>query len=631
MGALFTFWQQAGEPQTLREPAITADRKLQCVSYTPFTKSQNPNDFDKGLKLSGEQFDRDLALLSRRFSCIRTYSVTGMETLPAYVQKYGMKMMLGVWVNGDKKETQKEIAKAISIVAHYKSVIQAIVVGNETLLRREVTSQRLIGYIHQVKEAFPDMPVTYADVWEFWLEYPEVATVTDFVTIHILPYWEDIPSAINDSIEHVRLIRAKLAATFPNQTIFLGETGWPSYGRMREGALPSPVNEARFIRGVVAEAEGHGWGYNLIEAFDQPWKRNNEGGVGGYWGLYDTNRLDKKVFEGPVSNYPDWENLFYISLSLLVASLMLLFRIFPMRWKRLFLFNFIAVTGAVLWVLQLRQFWLIAHGRAEYFKDLLLLGLSLASYWLGLWVCGRGKVTEIVSFRKLSVSTGSFVGGLKFVTIFSLLMITMALIFDGRYRIFPVAGLMIPVCTFAFLSFLSSHTQKFLLDDFREEKILGWLLLLGSIFIFVNETSLNWQADLWIFLCLLSALSLLKGHGHRVVWQNLRPLLMPMIFICAVALALRYGLMEWKRVTDICVQNSPPGWCKSRSVLGYLIYLQIFGRLSLVLFFASFPIPRRSLILGALMLSIVGLVLYNVTLSAPLFVLALLRGVREKS
>ena len=71
---------------------------------------------------------------------------------------------------------------------------------------------------------------------------------------------------------------------FAPKDVLIGETGWPSEGRQRETAVPSRVNEARFIRGFVSMAEANGWHYNLIEAFDQPWKRANEGAVGGYWG-----------------------------------------------------------------------------------------------------------------------------------------------------------------------------------------------------------------------------------------------------------------------------------------------------------------------------------------------------------
>ena len=33
-------------------------------------------------------------------------------------------------------------------------------------------------------------------------------------------------------------IRKRVAVAFPNKEILIGETGWPSAGRMREGALP---------------------------------------------------------------------------------------------------------------------------------------------------------------------------------------------------------------------------------------------------------------------------------------------------------------------------------------------------------------------------------------------------------
>ena len=46
------------------------------------------------------------------------------------------------------------------------------------------------------------------------------------------------------------------------------------------------------IRDFVARAEAYGIDYNIIEAFDQPWK-TNEGGVGAYWGLFDASRQRK--------------------------------------------------------------------------------------------------------------------------------------------------------------------------------------------------------------------------------------------------------------------------------------------------------------------------------------------------
>ena len=149
------------------------------------------------------------------------------------------------------------------------------------------------------------MPVTYADVWEFWLRYRDVAAAVDFITIHILPYWEDFPIPARDAATHVDAIRKKVVAAFPGRDIFLGEFGWPSAGRMREGALPSPVNQARAIHDVLALAKRENYRVNLIEAYDQPWKRQLEGTVGGHWGLYDAYRREAKfAWGGAVSNHP---------------------------------------------------------------------------------------------------------------------------------------------------------------------------------------------------------------------------------------------------------------------------------------------------------------------------------------
>src|SRR5262249_17423816 len=143
--------------------------------------------------------------------------------------------------------------------------------------------------------------------WESWLKSPELAPSTDFVTIHILPYWEDNPVAASDAVEHVKEIRAKLQQAFTGKEIVIGEVGWPSEGRMRAGALPSPANQPRVLSGVVAAAKEGGWRVNLIEAFDQPWKRVLEGTVGGYWGLFGDGAVSPKFrFGAAVSNEPEW-------------------------------------------------------------------------------------------------------------------------------------------------------------------------------------------------------------------------------------------------------------------------------------------------------------------------------------
>ncbi len=366
LAALFGFWYALGRPHRLQDPELVRGQRLQSVSYAPFEKDQSPlGAGEKGLAISDLRIETDLSMLAGRFDGIRLYSAAGLEALPPIAEKYGLKVLLGAWVSSDPLATQKELARTVALAKRYPACVKAVVVGNEALLRREVTGPQLIEYIRQVKAALPGMPVAYADVWEFWLRHPEVAPAVDLVMIHILPYWEDDPVCIDEAMEHVRKIRQELARKIPHKQIMIGETGWPSQGRMRAGALPSPVNQARFIRGVAALAAREGWSYNLIEAFDQPWKRANEGAAGGYWGLYDADRNDKSVLAGPISNYPGWLSFFLLTAAVILITLPIAAPqagLGPVRWLE---FSGMAAAGAVLIVMQGHQFTVITRNGWE--------------------------------------------------------------------------------------------------------------------------------------------------------------------------------------------------------------------------------------------------------------------------
>jgi hypothetical protein len=144
------------------------------------------------------------------------------------------------------------------------------------------------------------VPVTYADVWEFWTRHDSLAAEVDFVTVHILPFWEDEPVDIELALEHVADTRRHVGEHFAGKQILIGETGWPSAGRQREESKPSRVNQARYIREFVHRAHAEGWDYNLIEAIDQPWKRRLEGTVGGFWGMLDASTACNPSSRSPV-------------------------------------------------------------------------------------------------------------------------------------------------------------------------------------------------------------------------------------------------------------------------------------------------------------------------------------------
>ena len=303
--AIGVAWWWLGGPVALPPSPLAAGEKLYCVSYAPFRDGQDP--LVEGTVVPPAQIDEDMALLSHYTDCVRTYSVDDvLDRVLIDARKYGMKVLQGIWVSNNPAKTQKQIATTVEYAKKFPDVIRAIVVGNEVLLRGEMSPTDLEAIIRQVKSQVPE-PVTYADVWEFWERYADLRSVVDFVTIHILPYWEDFPIPASQAAAHVDAIRKSVAAAIPDKDIVIGEFGWPSHGRMREGALPSPSNQARVIEETLALAKRENYRVNVIEAFDQPWKRLLEGSTGGYWGIIDRAAGGPKfTLGGAVSDHPHW-------------------------------------------------------------------------------------------------------------------------------------------------------------------------------------------------------------------------------------------------------------------------------------------------------------------------------------
>ena len=134
------------------------------------------------------------------------------------------------------------------------------------------------------------MPVTTAEVWNIWLEHPELVSAVDYLAVHILPYWEGLPSSV--AVDHAMKIYERLRQAYPGKRIVIAEFGWPSAGLNRKDAVPDPLAQAEIIRDFVARADAMGIDYSIVEAFDQPWK-TFEGSVGAYWGMFDAERQPK--------------------------------------------------------------------------------------------------------------------------------------------------------------------------------------------------------------------------------------------------------------------------------------------------------------------------------------------------
>src|SRR5256886_1551020 len=284
-----------------RQQAVAnVDAPLASISYSPYTRSQHP---DYGDRPTPEQIRADLKILSPYTQAIRTYTSTGGgELVPAIAAEFGLKVTLGIWIDKNEARNEREIQAAVALARRYSN-INAIVVGNETTLRAEKSIDELIRLVQRVKRQSP-VPVTTGEIWTVWIEHPELASAVDFIAAHILPYWDGFPAtqAVDKTIEFY----TKLRQAHPGKRIVIAEFGWPSAGYNMLKADPGRIEQASVLREFVSRAEAYGIAYNILEAFDQPWK-TNEGGVGMYWGMFDASRQAKFAWTGVVSDPDHWK------------------------------------------------------------------------------------------------------------------------------------------------------------------------------------------------------------------------------------------------------------------------------------------------------------------------------------
>jgi len=349
----FLWWWWPNRPV---EIAGWNDAPLQSVSFAPYRPGQSPltRVFPRP-----DQIEEDLKRLQGRVKAVRTYSAgENLEAVPRLAGKYGLKVWHGAWLNDNDKENLEQINLLIDHANRYADTVERVIVGNEVLLRKDLTAAQLRGYIRQVKQRVRQ-PVTYADVWEFWMRNPGLADEVDIITIHILPYWEDEPIGLDRRApdgalvieKHIVDIYRKVQARFPGKRIVIGETGWPSDGRMRADARPGRVEQVRYFSLFRSIAAREGFEYNVIEAFDQYWKSRQEGTVGAAWGLLDARRAAKFELGRPVVAEPAWRTLFAVSTILggLAVLAFASLRRTP-RAKAVAIFAVFAQVVATVWV-----------------------------------------------------------------------------------------------------------------------------------------------------------------------------------------------------------------------------------------------------------------------------------------
>jgi exo-beta-1,3-glucanase (GH17 family) len=497
-------WWWLATPATPIHAAVGAESKLDCVSYAPFRNHQTP--WNSTIVISEAQIAEDLVELARVSRCVRTYSIeNGLDKVPELASRVGLKVILGVWLGRDRLKNAALINTATLLAGKYPAVISAMMVGSEVLLRGEMKAPELCEIIRSVK-AQVGIPLSYADVWEFWLRNPDISKCVDFVTVHILPYWEDDPVRAEDAAAHVIDIRKRVALAFPGKEILIGETGWPGRGRMRAGALPSRISQARFISEVVERARKENFRVNLFEAYDEPWKRQWEGTIGSSWGLYDGETRQPKYPAGvSVTNYPFWKLQLWSGLAFSACVFAAAFWASrrqgnlprPASWLTVAIS---ATAGGVLLGLAAEKWLYESFGLVSWVMQSLLLAAAVAAPIL----CAMAVMSERALPTLLdvirspesglrSIETIVLGGALAVVTLVAAVT-ALNLVFDPRWRDFPYPALTMAAVPLWMVTLFNRSKSS---ANPKVEASFAALLAAAALFIVFNEGFANWQS-LWL-------------------------------------------------------------------------------------------------------------------------------------
>ncbi|CAK0763617.1 Cellulose synthase/poly-beta-1,6-N-acetylglucosamine synthase-like glycosyltransferase [Azospirillaceae bacterium] len=298
---------------------------IQGVGLSPYQAHQNPMNGDRP---TTSEVENDLQVLSNRVRSVRTYSArNGAELVPSIAHRYGLSVTAGAWIQGKPEIDEPEIESVIRL-ARENSNVARILVGNEAILRTEITVDQAITLIKRVKSQV-DTPVSTAEPWHVWLKHPELAATADFIAVHILPYWEGVP--VSEAVNYAQFRYNELREKYPDKHIMISEIGWPSEGAWRRGAEASLINQSSFIRSFLNVAAQQNLDYSIMEAFDQPWKRVLEGAAGTAWGMWDAHRIEKFPMVGDVLERPSWPYLCGIAILLALGPTLFFLR----RWREI--------------------------------------------------------------------------------------------------------------------------------------------------------------------------------------------------------------------------------------------------------------------------------------------------------
>jgi glucan 1,3-beta-glucosidase len=249
------------------------------ISFSAYLENQSP-----GSIISEAQIEARMKIIKPYVKWVRSFScVDGNEHIPRIAHKHGIKTLVGAWLGNDKEKNEKEIESIIKVAKDGYADIVAV--GNEVLLRGDLTEDEIIKHIQKVKQKITNVPVGYVDAYYEFVNHPLICSVCDVILANCYPFWEGYP--LEHSLSYLKNMYYQAVSAAKGKKVIISETGWPNLGTPDRNAVPSYENALRYFINTFTWANQENIDVVYFSSFDETWKIEKEGDVGAYWGLWD--------------------------------------------------------------------------------------------------------------------------------------------------------------------------------------------------------------------------------------------------------------------------------------------------------------------------------------------------------
>src|SRR6056297_1688985 len=119
------------------------ENRIHGISFSPYLENQAP-----GIQLQPGPIRERLRTIQPWVQWVRTFSCKdGNQLTPGIAAASGLKTMVGVWLDEDREANEIELANAIEVARAGHADILAV--GNEVLLRGELSEDELLEYLRR--------------------------------------------------------------------------------------------------------------------------------------------------------------------------------------------------------------------------------------------------------------------------------------------------------------------------------------------------------------------------------------------------------------------------------------------------------------------------------------------------